>query len=1244
MSTRYIVSVLGQGRMTEVNSGGGLPAGWQNPGFDDSLWPVPVLRTTASGDNFHFPTAIPGGPGGSHALVEIDSPQTNAFPRTDGYRFHFILPAIPIGLTILSATMQLNVIQSGSFTGATVYINGFTVAASAGSSGSIPIPITVSPSVFVKGDNLIAIANVWDSPYNGGMEFSLTLVTSTPQPDWLITAEPGTGITDQSRRLYLGTGAQHSFTLQSRQRGSATYTLVVSAGDNYSPTIGQPIWLWDQNSQGFTNVFTGLLQDFKNRQIGINGDRFIDCTAASLESVFDTVYAPPMQFVNQTCGQIVTALFTALESLSQVGLGTISDGPAIPLFVTNYEKLSDLFTQLATTAGFVWGVYPDSQNLYFCLPSTVAAPFALTSQNAMWDTFSWSFDAADYRNRQAVRLSYDAFSHSAEFFTGAGQTSFTLMRPVNQVTNCYITLSTCNKATGTFTGQPAVGDTVTIGPSTGNAWLPSHIYGLNGQIVVNGYVQQVTTAGTSGGSVPTFSTVTGATVQDNSVIWTCMGPLNLATGQDVYTFVNPAPVLVWVPSHAYSFGDKIYQAGFLQQVTSAGTSGSVAPAFSNTLGVTTPDGSGALVWTNEGACLDNTQFGQVAIGANSTATCKNLIDAINSRAAVRGITFSLPTWECNTCLAVGQVLGVFTLQQKGAGSGWISSISTTSANFSWSSAVTTGGTSPQGSVGPNSGATISIQVYASGQSTAAPGLAYTQGSAVVNLATPLNVGTNMNIEYTRMDGNVIEVENTPLVNALANVTYGTGEYQQITDQSSQGLISTSNIAGLQLAQQALAAYDVVPEAIEVEILQAGILPGQQVTIALAGPLGTALNGTYFVESVSGQLVPVWPYMDNLQQCPGAGHYRYTLKLINITQIGSWMDFWGKMGGSGGGSGSGGGGSAGGAVSATSGSSTGATQGTALTVGAINLQTANYTAIATDYGKVIVFNSSSALTLKLPVLPFVPTFPQWWIQVENIGTGLLTIDRNGQLIDGVASNLFRGKNGGVTITSDGTNFYTARNGPLVETGGVVNSDQGLVNLVGSGGITITEAAGTVTINGTGAGGGEDFAKLQQVITTGSQTTVVFPSIDQSYYALKIIWHARSLSAGSGIDSLVVNFNSDVAANYNWNFSFATNSSTGAGSSNPASGGLVGALSQNGVVAGCVGGGEITIEGYTQTAFFKPFHSIASWQQGAAGSQTSGQDTYTGNWRNTGSAINQITITINTGAGFVDLSTFKLYGIK
>lgn len=60
-------------------------------------------------------------------------------------------------------------------------------------------------------------------------------------------------------------------------------------------------------------------------------------------------------------------------------------------------------------------------------------------------------------------------------------------------------------------------------------------YALNALIVPavpNGYYYKVTTAGTSGGTVPTFPTEVGDTVTDGTVVLTCMGKTSLTAGTD----------------------------------------------------------------------------------------------------------------------------------------------------------------------------------------------------------------------------------------------------------------------------------------------------------------------------------------------------------------------------------------------------------------------------------------------------------------------------------------------------------------------------------------------------------------------------------------------------------------------------------------------------------------------------------------------------------------------------------------
>lgn len=100
--------------------------------------------------------------------------------------------------------------------------------------------------------------------------------------------------------------------------------------------------------------------------------------------------------------------------------------------------------------------------------------------------------------------------------------------------------------------------------ATSAAWAANTAYALGFQIVdLNGNIQQVTTAGTSGTGVPDWQP--SGTTTDGTVVWTY---------QD------------------YADGD-------------AGTSGDTEPTFGPDPGNSTPDGTGTLVWVNQGTRVLN---------------------------------------------------------------------------------------------------------------------------------------------------------------------------------------------------------------------------------------------------------------------------------------------------------------------------------------------------------------------------------------------------------------------------------------------------------------------------------------------------------------------------------------------------------------------------------------------------------------------------------------------------------------
>src|SRR5258708_39926144 len=85
-------------------------------------------------------------------------------------------------------------------------------------------------------------------------------------------------------------------------------------------------------------------------------------------------------------------------------------------------------------------------------------------------------------------------------------------------------------------------------------------------------------------------------------------------------------------------------------------------------------------------------------------------------------------------------------------------------------------------------------------------------------------------------------------------------------------------------------------------------------------------------------------------------------------------------------------------------------------GGVVVKTADYTAVAADCGKLIVFNSSGAHTLTLPA---ASPFAHGNIGVQNIGSGTVTISPNGLHLDGTASSLTLAQTQRLSLSNDAT---------------------------------------------------------------------------------------------------------------------------------------------------------------------------------------------------------------------------------
>lgn len=599
------------------------------------------------------------------------------------------------------------------------------------------------------------------------------------EPEVIVSTSPLVitgGLTDQSRRLHfgdapggLGGSERTTITSMLRQRGTATIALKVWGDDDYNPTVGCQVFLYDVTETSQSIIFVGTIDKVDWSWWNKLGTRLASLSCVSLEQTFDVIRVPGHLYEHETAGAIFANLLLLATGWPGT-VGRIDPGPVIDTFlIENFPTISELFTKLAGEAGFVWSVDITTLTINFTVPAITPAPFVLLQDDVLWQGLDLNGDRHDYRNRQAIAIAYDSIGRSAELFIGAGQTSFALRNPVHQVMNAWITKNLQNTATGTFTGQPNDGDYVTISyPKSGSSynWAPNAPY-TSGQIIVDplSHIQQCTVSGTSGASEPIWNDVGGAT-SDNTVRWTDkgntgFGPYQVAT----YTFVTE---------------------------------------------------------------IDNTIFGLVLIGATAAETTLNLIDAINSATLTRGIKYSLPTWENPLINAdAPDITGLtFTIRDKGATAGSIAALNYNSTAFSWSGVATSGGLTTFG--------TYAISVGIAAANT--QGLSYTPGSNIVTLPSPLNAGTNLQVEYQRIDGQLIQVEDTPLVTARAALEHSTGKYQALMSDNT----GASPVQGLNEALASLKAFRVIPEFLNFQTLRTGLMINQALSVDFSFPGGPDL--------------------------------------------------------------------------------------------------------------------------------------------------------------------------------------------------------------------------------------------------------------------------------------------------------------------------------------------------------------------------------------------------------------------
>lgn len=164
-------------------------------------------------------------------------------------------------------------------------------------------------------------------------------------------------------------------------------------------------------------------------------------------------------------------------------------------------------------------------------------------------------------------------------------------------------------------------------------------------------------------------------------------------------------------------------------------------------------------------------------------------------------------------------------------------------------------------------------------------------------------------------------------------------------------------------------------------------------------------------------------------------------------------------------------------------------------------------------------------------------------------------------------------------------------------------------------------------------------INEIITSGSQPSVTFPSIDNIWRDLKVVVRGRGTDASVAV-AIRIRFNSDSGNNYHYaefyEFGTATNFTQSVNQSFIHGGFLPGSTA----TASYSGNSQTLVSDYRGNTFF---HSTSSeWSciiGSAVGNVGTGKNS--GQW-NSASIINHINVSLSAG-NFVDNSVVSLYGI-
>jgi len=159
-----------------------------------------------------------------------------------------------------------------------------------------------------------------------------------------------------------------------------------------------------------------------------------------------------------------------------------------------------------------------------------------------------------------------------------------------------------------------------------------------------------------------------------------------------------------------------------------------------------------------------------------------------------------------------------------------------------------------------------------------------------------------------------------------------------------------------------------------------------------------------------------------------------------------------------------------------------------------------------------------------------------------------------------------------------------------------------------------------------------------IGSGGAATATFSSIPSTYKHLQVRLITRNDRANT-LDGLYMRFNSDSGTNYSDHFLRGSGSAVDANADVSSAYMLMGTVPASSATASVFAGGVIDVLDYANTNKYKTVRNLLGYDANGSGYV----GLFSGNWRST-SAVISITLGSTNGSGFLQYSSFALYGIK